>query len=78
MIIYLMGKKKPADIVNRIFHELSINGARSTNEIAMALKSNTSTVKSYIELIETIQKAPKVIVERATNVTIVRLDKKES
>jgi hypothetical protein len=72
-----MGKKKPATIVDAIFHELSLNGPRSTNEIAVALKSNTQTVKSYIELIEKIQRMPKVLVDRAKNVTVVKLEKKE-
>jgi len=71
-----MGRKNPGSIVERIYAELFKNGAKSTNEIALAINSNTKTVKNYIKLIELIQQKPPIIVERTRNITVVRVEKK--
>lgn len=68
-------RKEPESLVRRIFQELGRNGAKSTNEIALSIKSNTTTVKKWVDLIEMIQGMPRVIVERTNYVTVVRLKK---
>lgn len=71
-----MSRKSPESIVNQIFEELFKNGAKSTNEIATAMKSNIKTIKNYIKLIEIIQHKPTIIVERTKNITVVRIERK--
>ncbi len=47
----------------------------TTNQIAIAIKSNTQTVNRWVELIKTIQLEPRVIVESSSRITLVRLDR---
>ena len=70
-----MARKNPEIIINQIFAELEKGEAKSTNEIAVSMKSNIKTVKDYIHLIEIIQAKPRVLVDRAKNVTLVRIEK---
>ena len=72
-----MGRKKPETLVNQIFDVLANNEAKSTNEIALAIGSNTRTIKDYVHLIETIQAKPQILVERTKNITVVRVEKSE-
>ncbi len=67
-------RKPPGSIVRQIIDVLADRKARTTNEIALAIKSNTSTVKKWVDLVVLAQDLPKLKVERTKNVTLVRLD----
>nr|MDO8113290.1 hypothetical protein [Candidatus Sigynarchaeota archaeon] len=69
-------RKNPSSIVTQIYDVLKQGGAKTTNEIAIAINSNTSTVKKWVDLIETVQRFDKLVVERAKNITVVRLERK--
>lgn len=71
-----VARKNPESIVKQIFEELLKNGAKSTNEIAIAMNSDTRTIKNYVDLIELVQHEPPIVVERTKNVTVVRIEKK--
>jgi len=71
-------KRSPiSDIVDRIFAELKKNGFKSISEVSKATSIHHNTVKNYIDLIETIQAQPKLIVERMQHITMLRLEKEE-
>ncbi len=75
-LIDMTPKRSPiSEIVDRIFEELRKNGFRSISEVSRATGIHHNTVKNYIELIETIQKQPKLIVEKTQYVTMLKLEK---
>lgn len=63
--------------MQQITDELVKNGPKSTKEIALAINYNITTVKNWIKIIEKAQSMPKIIVERAKNITLVHVGRKE-
>lgn len=70
-------RKKPDDLIDKIFNELVQGGPKTTNEIATAIRSNARTVKKWINIIEKSQTRPKIIVDRGTTITMVHIEKSE-
>lgn len=68
-------KRSVENIVDLIYAELERDGAKTPNEIALAIKANFQTVKKWLDLIVAIQGKRKLVVETGKRITLVRLEK---
>jgi len=73
-----MSRKGPKEIVKDIFDMLETSGTKTTHEIAHALNSNTQTIRKYAELIEYIQSRQKLVIEKTTNITFLKITSKSN
>ena len=76
--VITMSRKGPKEIVKEIFDMLETGGTKTTHEIAHVLNSNTQTVRKYAELIEYIQSREKLVIEKTTNITFLKITSKRN
>lgn len=67
-----MAKKNVAEIIESIFLVLDDDVLKSLSEIADKTNSNASTIGKYVEIIEDIQKRPRIIVEKTKTSILVK------
>ncbi len=67
-------RKSNDEIIDAIFAELEGTGAKTPNEIAIALKANTQTIKRWLDIIKHVQSKPRLVLETGARFTLARID----